>query len=290
MKKSRKGIILAGGSGTRLYPSTKSISKQIIPVYDKPMIYYPLSTLMLANIKEILIISTPNHIDLFKALFGNGATLGISISYAEQPKPEGLAQSFLIGEDFIGTDDVCLVLGDNIFFGHDLDKLLIKANNSKQPTIFSYHVKNPSSFGVIEFDEQNKVVSIEEKPLKPKSSYAVTGLYFYPNNVIEVAKQIKPSDRGELEITDINSEYMIRGDLRVELMSSGYTWLDTGTPESLMKASQFVYTVEERQGIKIGCPEEIAYKKGWVSSSELLKTFDGIDGNYVRYVKKILDV
>jgi len=282
----RKGIILAGGSGTRLYPSTKSISKQTIPVYDKPMIYYPLSTLMLAGIREILIISSPEHIDMFKNLFGNGSGLGISITYAVQPNPEGLAQSFIIGEEFIGKSDVCLVLGDNIFYGHDLDELLEEANNSKKPTIFSYHVSNPESFGVVEFDSNNNIVSIEEKPSNPKSNYAVTGLYFYPNDVVEVAKKIKPSERGELEITDINQHYMMRGDLKVQPMSSGYTWLDTGTPESLMKASQFIFTVEERQGIKICCPEEIALNKNWVSATDLLKIFDGMSGNYAKYILK----
>lgn len=287
-RNTRKGIILAGGSGTRLYPSTLSISKQIIPVYDKPMIYYPLSTLMQAGIREILIISSPSHLGMFETLLGDGKNLGLSITYAVQPKPQGLAQSFLIGEEFIGDSSVCLVLGDNIFYGNGLEELLKKASISNKPTIFSYHVSNPKSFGVVEFDDNNNIIGIEEKPDFPKSNHAVTGLYFYNNDVIDIAKKITPSKRGELEITDINISYMKKGNLLVEPLSAGHTWLDTGTPESLMKASQFIYTVEERQGIKISCPEEIAYNNKWVLRETIEKNIKGLSGNYIDYIKNMI--
>lgn len=267
-----KGIILAGGSGTRLYPMTKSISKQIIPIYDKPMIYYPLSVLMLAGIQEILIISTPRDIEIFKDLLGDGSNIGLNIQYKIQQEPKGLAEAFIIGEEFIGNDNVSLVLGDNIFYGSGFAKILKNAGKLKEGAIiFGYHVSNPKDFGVVEFDENYNVISIEEKPLHPKSNYAVPGLYFYDNNVIEIAKQIKPSNRGELEITSVNNEYLNRGKLKVQLIGRGVAWLDTGTPSALLNASNFVETVQTRQGLYISCIEEIAYRYGYIDRNQLIK-------------------
>ena len=267
-----KGIILAGGSGTRLYPLTKPISKQIVPVYDKPMIYYPLSTLMLAGIREILIISTPRDLPVFRELFGDGAQLGLSFSYAVQEEPRGLADAFLIGEAFIGTDPVALVLGDNIFYGQSFSKLLQEVAKMKEgATIFGYYVRNPKEFGVVEFDEEKRVISIEEKPEQPKSNYAVPGLYFYDNEVVEIAKNVKPSARGEIEITSVNNEYLQRGKLRVEIMGRGFAWLDTGTHDALLDAANFVAAFQKRQGLYVSCIEEIAYKRGFIDREQLLK-------------------
>jgi glucose-1-phosphate thymidylyltransferase len=269
-----KGIVLAGGSGTRLYPITKGTSKQLLPIYDKPMIYYPISVLMLAGVKEILIISTPTDLPNFKRLLGNGKELGIEFHYKEQPSPDGLAQAFIIGEDFIGNDDVCLVLGDNIFNGHGFSKLLAKSvsnvKNQKKATIFGYYVKDPERYGVVKFDEHGEALSIEEKPKNPKSNYAVIGLYFYPNSVINIAKKIKPSHRGELEITEVNQAYLSQGNLKVELMGRGFAWLDTGTHESLLEASNFIQTIENRQGLKVACLEEVSYQMGYITKQQLL--------------------
>lgn len=270
-----KGIILAGGSGTRLYPVTISVCKQLLPIYDKPMVYYPLSVLMLAGIRDILIISTPQDLQRFIAIFGDGSQLGLKFSYKEQSHPGGIAEAFILGERFVGGDNVCLVLGDNIFYGHGLTDLLNKASNDVETkggaTIFGYYVKDPERYGVVEFDEQKKVLSLEEKPKAPKSKYAVTGLYFYDNDVVSISKRIKPSRRGELEITDVNREYLNAEKLRVELMGRGYAWLDTGTHESLLEAGEFIATIEKRQGLKIACIEEIAYKLGYIDKEQVLK-------------------
>lgn len=268
----RKGIILAGGSGTRLYPVTQIISKQLLPVYDKPMIYYPLSTLMLGGIRDILIISTPEDITRFESLLGNGSQWGVKFQYKVQARPDGLAQAFLLGEEFIGDSPSALILGDNIFYGHDLEDLLQSANHKKSgATVFAYHVNDPQRYGVAKFDEKNQVISIEEKPTKPKSNFAVTGLYFYDEQVVDLAKSLKPSPRGELEITDLNKLYLSQKKLSVEIMDRGYTWLDTGTHDSLLDAGQFISTIENRQGQKIACPEEIAFRKNWISADNLIK-------------------
>ena len=275
-----KGIILAGGSGTRLYPITKSISKQIIPVYDKPMIYYPLSTLMLAGIREILIISTPHDIGLYENLLGDGSQIGLKLEYAIQPSPDGLAQAFIIGEKFIGRDSVCLILGDNIYFGYSFQKNLVKAAKMEDGAkVFGYYVKDPQRYGVVEFDDDGSVLSLDEKPEKPKSNYAVTGLYFYSNDVVEKAKALKPSKRGELEITDLNRIFLEEGRLQVELLGRGMAWLDTGTHESLLKASNFIATIEYRQGLKVACIEEIAYSKGFINKAQFLELAESMKNN-----------
>ena len=288
--KKRKGIILAGGSGRRLYPVTQSISKQLLPVYDKPMIYYPLSTLMLAGIQDILIISTPNDTPLFESLLGDGSQWGLNISYNVQPSPDGLAQAFILGETFIGNDLSALVLGDNIFYGHDFNELLLNAmKRDDSATVFAYHVNDPERYGVAEFNKNNKVLSLEEKPKNPKSKYAVTGLYFYDNNVVSMAKSLKPSARGELEITDLNRLYLEKDKLNVEIMGRGYAWLDTGTHDSLLEASQFIATLENRQGLKVSCPEEISYRRGWISASQLEKLAAPLSKNtYGQYLQRIL--
>lgn len=288
--KKRKGIILAGGSGTRLYPVTQSISKQLLPVYDKPMIYYPLSTLMLAGIQDILIISTPEDTPRFRSLLGDGNQWGLNISYQAQPSPDGLAQAFILGDTFIGNDLSALVLGDNIFYGHDFNELLSNAMQRESgATVFAYHVHDPERYGVAEFDKQNKVVSLEEKPKIPKSNYAVTGLYFYDKDVVTMTKSLKPSARGELEITDLNRLYLEKEKLNVEIMGRGYAWLDTGTHDSLLEASQFIATLENRQGLKVSCPEEISYRRGWISASQLEKLAAPLSKNgYGQYLQRVL--
>ncbi len=284
-----KGIILAGGKATRLYPVTKGVCKQLLPVYDKPMIYYPLSVLMLAGIREILVISTPKDIPRFKDLLGDGKDLGISLSYAVQQEPKGIAQSFIIGDKFIGRNNVCLILGDNIFYGGNLVELLNEASTLKEGAVtFGYYIKDPRRYGVIEFDDKCNVISIEEKPKNPKSNYAVCGLYFYDNNVAQIAKTLKPSKRGELEITDVNNEYLKKGKLKVKLLGRGYAWLDTGTCDSLIDASIFIKTVEERQGLKIGCIEEVAYRMKYIDARQLRKIADSINTSYGEYLQRIL--
>ena len=286
-----KGIVLAGGSGTRLYPITKGVSKQLLPIYDKPMIYYPLSVLMLAGIRDILLISTPEDISGYQRLLGDGREFGINLTYAEQPSPDGLAQAFIIGEDFIGDSNVCLVLGDNIFYGQGFGPMLRKAAaKPRGATVFGYQVKDPERFGVVEFDENQRAISLEEKPLKPKSHYAVTGLYFYDNDVVKIAKQVQPSERGELEITSINQAYLERGDLDVELLGRGFAWLDTGTHESLLEAGMFVETIEKRQGYKIACLEEIAFNNGWLSKEDLQRIGQQLSKNsYGQYLLALME-
>ena len=289
-----KGIILAGGSGTRLHPLTKVVSKQLLPIYDKPMIYYPLSVLMLAGIREILIISTPHDLPNFKRLFGDGSQLGIKLSYKEQPSPDGLAQAFIIGEEFIGNDDVCLILGDNIFYGNGLRQLLTKAietvEQENKAIVFGSYVRDPERYGVAEFDNNKDVISIEEKPTNPKSNYAVVGLYFYPNSVIEIAKNVKPSNRGELEITTVNQNYLALNQLKMQILSRGYAWLDTGTHEALTEATEFVKAVEKRTGLKIACLEEIALNYNWIDKDLLLNSIGNYKGEYYDYLKRLVKI
>lgn len=290
-KFTRKGIVLAGGSGTRLYPSTKAISKQLMSVYDKPMVYYPISVLMLADIREILIISTPQHIELYKLLLGDGSDWGIKLSYEIQPNPGGLAEAFLIGQNFIDGHPSALVLGDNIFYGAGLETMLQSANSiNNGATVFAYRVSDPSRFGVVEFESKKKAISLEEKPEKPRSNYAVTGLYFYDENVCNYVKQLKPSNRGELEITDLNKIYLEKNKLNVEIFSRGYAWLDTGTPESLIEAAHFIYTLEKRQGAKISCPEEIALTKRWITYEDISTKFSKLKGSYAEYVLSLKNI
>lgn len=287
-----KGIILAGGSGTRLYPVTRTVCKQLLPIYDKPMIYYPLSTLMLAGIKEILIISTPEDTSKFEQLLGDGASLGLKLSYKIQPAPEGLAQAFILGEEFIGDDDVCLVLGDNIFYGHGLTELLesakLKVERESEAVVFGYYVNDPERYGVVEFDKTGKVISVEEKPKQPKSNYAVVGLYFYTNEVVQIAKNVKPSARGELEITSVNNEFLNKGKLNVQLMGRGYAWLDTGTHTSLLEASSFIETIERRQGLKVACLEEVSFYKKFIDKEQLIKLANEYKNNYKDYLLKLI--
>ncbi|MBT3665039.1 glucose-1-phosphate thymidylyltransferase RfbA [bacterium] len=288
-----KGIVLAGGSGTRLYPLTKVVSKQLLPVYDKPMIYYSLSTLVLSGIKDILIISTPQDIDLYKRLFGNGNQYGLHLSYAIQPNPDGLAQAFILGEEFIGEDDVALVLGDNIFYGSGFSEKLKNCvkivQNQEKAVVFGYEVKNPERYGVVSFDQNGDALSIEEKPKKPKSNFAVVGLYYYPNSVINIAKNVKPSERGELEITSVNSDYLKNNNLKVEILGRGFAWLDTGTIDAINNASNYIRTIEERQGLKIACLEEIAFKNNFISKKKLQKLIKKLPNDYANYLRRLID-